>query len=74
MLYTLGHVDPVALAIGAAGPVALVLAVGSLVRSAGRGLQGIKVEHNHYSGAVHQERRTAITETRGLFAKTINKQ
>ncbi|MCX5407492.1 hypothetical protein OHA37_26965 [Streptomyces sp. NBC_00335] len=74
VLYTLGHVDPVALAIGAAGPVALVLAVGSLVRSAGRGLQGIKVEHNHYSGAVHQERRTAITETRGLFAKTINKQ
>lgn len=74
VLYTLGHVDPTALAIGAAAPVALVLAVGSLVRAASRGLQGVKVEHNHFGGPVHQESRTVVTETRGLFAKTINKQ
>lgn len=74
VLYTLGHVDPVALAIGAAAPVALVLAVGSLVRSASRGLQGIKVEHNHYSGTVVQKTRVLETKNRGLIAKTINKQ
>lgn len=74
VLYTLGHVDPVALAIGAAGPVAMVLALGSLVRAASRGLQGIKVEQHLYTGSVHQKNRTVVTENRGLFAKTINKQ
>lgn len=75
VLYTLGHVDPTALAIGAAAPVALVLAVGSLVRAASRGMQGIGAEHHHhYAGPVHQEHRTVSTQTRGLFAKTINKQ
>lgn len=75
VLYTLGHVDPAALAIGAAAPVALVLAVGSLIRAASRGVQGIGAEHHHhYAGPVHQEHRSVSTETRGLFAKTINKQ
>lgn len=74
VLYTLGHVDPVALAIGAAAPVALVLAVGSLIRAAGRGMQGIGAEHHHhYAGPVHQEHHTLSTQTRGLIAKTINK-
>lgn len=75
VLYTLGHVDPTALAIGATAPVALVLAVGSLVRAVGRGVQGIGAEHHHhYAGPVHQEHRSVSTQTRGLFAKTINKQ
>lgn len=74
VLYTLGSVDPAVLAIGAAAPVALVLAVGSLVRAASRGVQGIGAEHHHhYAGPVHQEHRNVSTETRGLFAKTINK-
>ncbi|MFF4848773.1 hypothetical protein [Streptomyces sp. NPDC001194] len=75
VLYTLGHVNPAALAIGAAAPVALILAVGSLVRAASRGVQGIGAEHHHhYNGPVSQEHHTVSTQTRGLFAKTINKQ
>lgn len=75
VLYTLGHVDPAALAIGAAAPVALVLAVGSLIRAASRGVQGIGAEHHHhYAGPVSQQHHTVSTQTRGLFAKTINKQ
>jgi hypothetical protein len=74
VLYTLGHVDPAALAIGAAAPVALALAIGALIRTASRGLQGIHTEHHHhYAGPVSQEHHTVSTQTRGLFAKTINK-
>ncbi|MEU3665765.1 hypothetical protein [Streptomyces virginiae] len=73
VLYTLGHVDPTALAIGAAAPVALVLAIGSLIRAAGRGMQGIGGEHHHhYNGNVHQEHRNVTTETRGIWARTTN--
>ncbi|MFE2326119.1 hypothetical protein ACFXD5_19690 [Streptomyces sp. NPDC059385] len=75
VLYTLGSVDPAVLAIGAAAPVALVLAVGSLIRAASRGVQGINPEHHHhYAGPVSQQHHTVSTQTRGLFAKTINKQ
>ncbi|MFI5831061.1 hypothetical protein ACIA6C_28070 [Streptomyces sp. NPDC051578] len=74
VLYTLGQVDPVTLAIGAAGAVALVLAVGALIRTATSGLQGVHTEtHHHYSGPVSQEHHTVSTQTRGFFAKTINK-
>lgn len=69
VLYTLGHVDPVSLGIGAAAPVALVLAIGMLLRS----LRGVHTEnHHHYDGAtVHQ---TAIhSENRSVWNKTINK-
>lgn len=75
VLYTLGHVDPAALAIGGAAPVALILALGSLIKAASRGMQGIGAEHHHhYAGPVHQEHRTVSTQTSGLIAKTINKQ
>lgn len=75
VLYTLGGVDPVALAIGATAPVALVIAVSALIRAAGRGMQGIGAEHHHhYHGPVSQKTHTVSTQTRGLFAKTINKQ
>lgn len=75
VLYTLGSADPVALAIGGTAPVALVLAVAALIRAASRGMQGIGAEHHHhYNGPVRQEHRTVSTQTRGLFAKTINKQ
>ncbi|MFJ8016223.1 hypothetical protein [Streptomyces sp. NPDC096339] len=73
VLYTLGHVDPTALAIGAAAPVALVLAIGALIRSASRGLQGLHTEHHHhYAGTVHQEHRNVSTQTRGIWARTTN--
>lgn len=75
VLYTLGEVDPAALAIGAAGPILFVLAIGAVVRAAARGLQGIGSEHHHhYAGPVHQKYRNVNTKTSGLIAKTINKQ
>jgi hypothetical protein len=73
VLYTLGTVDPTTLVIGAAAPVALVLAVGSLVRAASRGIQSLPTEHNHYySGPVSQQHRNTTTQTRGIWAKTTN--
>lgn len=74
VLYALGNVDPVTLAIGGAAPVALVLAVGFVARAIGSGMQGIGAEHHHhYNGPVSQKTHTVSTQTRGLFAKTINK-
>ncbi|WP_433860263.1 hypothetical protein [Streptomyces kronopolitis] len=73
VLYTLGHVDPTQLAIGAGGPVALVLAVGSLIRSVGRAKKDAHTEHHHhYTGTVHQESTTVSSTTKGLFAKNRN--
>ncbi|GHF75443.1 hypothetical protein GCM10010218_65460 [Streptomyces mashuensis] len=73
VLYTLGHVDPTTLAIGAAGPVALVLAVGSLIRSVGRAKQDMHTEHHHhYNGSVRQETTNVSSTTSGLFAKNRN--
>jgi hypothetical protein len=75
VLYTLGNTDPTTLTIAAGGSVAFVLAVASLIRAAGRGMQGIGAEHNHYyNGPVSQKTHNVTTQTRGLFAKTINKQ
>ncbi|QUI36321.1 hypothetical protein H9W91_35770 (plasmid) [Streptomyces alfalfae] len=73
VLYTLGTVDPTTLAIGAAGPVALVLAVGSLLRSVGRAKADAHTEHHHhYAGPVRQESTTVSSTTKGLFAKNRN--
>ncbi len=73
VLYTLGQVDPVTLAVGAAGPVALVLAVGSLIRSAGRAKADAHTEHHHhYNGSVRQETTNVSSTTKGLFAKNRN--
>ncbi len=73
VLYTLGQVDPVTLAVGAAGPVALVLAVGSLLRSAGRAKKDMHTEHHHhYNGSVRQETTNVSSMTKGLFAKNRN--
>lgn len=74
VLYTLGQVDPVTLAIGAAGPVALVLAAGSLLKSVGRAKAATapREVHNHYTGTVRQESTTVSSTTKGLFAKNRN--
>lgn len=73
VLYTLGQVDPTTLAIGAAGPVALVLAVGSLIRSVGRAKADAHTEHHHhYQGGVVQNTTNVDQTTKGLFANTRN--
>ncbi|WP_241989795.1 MULTISPECIES: hypothetical protein [unclassified Streptomyces] len=75
VLYTLGQVDPVTLTVGAAGPVALILAAGSLLRSAGRARADAHTEHHHhYQGPVHQDQHTVHATTRGIWAKTTNQQ
>jgi hypothetical protein len=70
VLYTLGQVDPTSLAIGAAAPVALVIAISSLLRRA----KGVLPEehHHHYTAPVDQ--RTVYSNTRGLLARTDNRQ
>lgn len=76
VLYTLSQVDPAALAIGAAGPVALVLAAGYLLRSLGRAKADMSTTttHHHYTGPVVQDHRsvTTTTTTKGMFARTRN--
>ncbi|MDT9686396.1 hypothetical protein RND61_30640 [Streptomyces sp. TRM76323] len=71
VLYALGQVDPATLAVGATAPVALVLAVGSLIRSAGRAKAdaALTTHHHHYTGTVRQETTTVSSTTRGLFAR-----
>ncbi|MFE9241771.1 hypothetical protein [Streptomyces sp. NPDC007007] len=75
VLYTLGQVDPVTLAVGATGPVALVLAAGSLLKAVSRAkAEAAPTEtHHHYNGTVRQETTTNVSSTsRGLFARTRN--
>jgi hypothetical protein len=72
VLYTLGHVDPTSLAIGAAAPVALVLAIGGLLRRAKSVLP--EEHHHHYEGPVYQDQRNVHSHTRGVWAKTTNTQ
>ncbi|MEU0002426.1 hypothetical protein ABZ069_36560 [Streptomyces microflavus] len=73
VLFTLGQVDPTTLAVAGAAPVALVLAVGSLIRSAGRAKADAHTEHHHhYNGSVRQETTNVSSTTKGLFAKNRN--
>ncbi|OKJ46760.1 hypothetical protein [Streptomyces sp. CB02115] len=74
VLYTLGQVDPVTLAIGATGPVALVLAAGSLLKAVGRAKAAAAPAevHNHFTGPVRQETTNVSSQTRGLVARTRN--
>ena len=69
VLYTLDQVDPVSLTIGASAPVALVLAIGALLRRA----KGVLPEehHHHYSGDVYEQHTTATSKS--IWNKNINK-
>ncbi|MFJ3289971.1 hypothetical protein ACIPMW_32385 [Streptomyces sp. NPDC086669] len=69
VLYTLDQVDPLSLTIGACAPIALVLAIGALLRRA-RGVMPDE-HHHHYSGPVYQDQRN--THSRSVWNKTINK-
>ncbi|MFB8044157.1 hypothetical protein ACFC8F_23085 [Streptomyces hydrogenans] len=76
VLFALDQIEPLTLAIGAAGPVALVLAVGSLLRSAGRAkadaAAATTTHHHHYAGPVQQTNTAVSSTTRGMFARTRN--
>ncbi|WP_331757628.1 hypothetical protein OG209_40810 (plasmid) [Streptomyces sp. NBC_01383] len=73
VLYMLGQVDPVTLAIGASAPVALFLAAGSLLRSAGRAkADAAPITHtHHYTGPVTNHTQVH-TSTKGMFGRTHN--
>ncbi|MFZ3475438.1 hypothetical protein ACODT4_41335 [Streptomyces sp. 2.9] len=71
VLWSLGQVDPIQLALGAAGPVALVLAVAAVVRRL-QGVQLFSATHNHYTGSVRQETTHVSSTTKGVFARTRN--
>jgi len=75
VLYTLGHVDPVSLGIGACAPVVLVLAIGRLL---GRAKQVVEaapaVNHHHYEGDVYQDQRNVQSKNIGVWVKNANEQ
>ncbi|MFY0516061.1 hypothetical protein ACOMD4_37600 [Streptomyces anulatus] len=74
VLYTLGQVDPVTLAVGGAAPVALLLAAGSLLKAASRAKAAAPAEvHNHFTGPVRQETTNISGTARGLVARTTNR-
>lgn len=72
ILHVLGTVDPTQLAIGAAAPTVLVLAITRLLRC----LRGALPEqhHHHYTGTVYQDQRTQNSRTSGVWAKNTNQQ
>ncbi|MEV8103146.1 hypothetical protein [Streptomyces sp. NPDC088135] len=76
VLYTLGQVGPTTLAVTGGGSVALVLALGSLLRSAGRAKADAAAArpetHIHYNGSVRQETTNVSSTTKGLIARTRN--
>ncbi|MFL4496527.1 hypothetical protein ACJ6WD_35595 [Streptomyces sp. VTCC 41912] len=69
VVYTVGHADPVALAIVAGAPVALVAALARLMR---RAKTSRTEHHHHYTGTVTQAHTTVTSHTRGLVARTQN--
>jgi hypothetical protein len=72
ILHTLAHVDTAQLALGAGGTVALMLAVGAVLRRAA----GVRTtHHHHYDGAtVTQDHRAITSKTAGVWARTDNRQ
>ena len=75
VLHTLGGVNPVAIGLAAGGTATVLVAAAGLIRSATRSVaatapQGDTINHIH--GNVRHEHHTVTTQTRGLFAKTIN--
>ncbi|MGW8702849.1 hypothetical protein ACWGOK_39090 [Streptomyces eurythermus] len=76
VVYTLGHVDPTALAIAAATPATIALPILALARFLSRARQVVEaappVIHQHYTGTIHQDTRTVNSTNRGLWATTRN--
>ncbi|MER5653451.1 hypothetical protein ABT076_10590 [Streptomyces sp. NPDC002131] len=72
VLHVLGTVDPTQLALGAAAPAALVLAVSALLKRAKAVLPD--EHHHHYDGPVYQDQRNVQTSSKGVWVKNINEQ
>jgi hypothetical protein len=78
VIYALGAVDPVSLAIAAGAPAALAIPILALARFARRAKEVVEAapptHHHHYNGPVYQDQRTVNSTARGVWAKTINQQ
>lgn len=72
VLHVLGTVDPTQLALGAAAPTVLVLAVSTLLKRAKAVLPD--EHHHHYDGPVYQDQRNVHTSSKGVWVKNINEQ
>ncbi|MGY4973476.1 hypothetical protein ACWGCC_30415 [Streptomyces nigrescens] len=73
VLWTLGQVDPLVLAVGATAPVALLVALARVIGRAKAAAAAPTTHHHHYAGAdVHQDHSQVITTTRGVIARTTN--
>ncbi|MFJ3193750.1 hypothetical protein ACIQKE_36335 [Streptomyces griseoviridis] len=68
LLYVSQYADPLVCSLVFGAPTALVLA---LARLATRTRPTPDV-HHHYEGTVHQDQRTAVTRTTGVWARTNN--
>ncbi|MFJ3878052.1 hypothetical protein ACIPW5_11390 [Streptomyces sp. NPDC090077] len=75
VLVASGYADPAVIGMICAIPAALAIPLLAVARLL-RGAQGIvpAEQHHHYNGPVSQQHHNVSTQTRGLFAKTINKR
>jgi hypothetical protein len=70
VMYVSQFADPVVCAIVFGAPTALVLAIARLAKRA----KPAPDVHHHYSGPVYQDQRNVHTSTRGVWARTDNRQ
>jgi hypothetical protein len=75
VLYTLGGVDPTVIGFCAAGGVLVLGGLAKVISALKTVVEATPPgeQHHHYSGPVHQEQHTVSTQTRGLIAKTTNR-
>ncbi|GAB2718234.1 hypothetical protein [Streptomyces bullii] len=72
VLWASGYANPAVIAVVFGAPTALVLALGRLAKRA----RGVLPEehHHHYAGPVYQDQRHQHSSTRGVWARTDNRQ
>ncbi|MET9957194.1 hypothetical protein ABZ135_37350 [Streptomyces sp. NPDC006339] len=74
VLWALGQVDPVVLALAAGAPVAVLATLGRLLGRAKQAAEAAPpTHHHHYAGPVHQDHRHTETTARGLIARAQTK-
>ena len=68
------YADPAVIGMICAAPAAAAVPILAVARLLSRAKDAVPAVHNHqYTGPVSQQHHTVSTQTRGLFAKTINK-
>lgn len=71
VLWALGHVDPVVLAVAGAAPVGVLAALARVIGRVKAAAEAAPAtHHHHYAGPVHQDHSSRTTTTRGVIART----